>query len=105
MLIQTGQIEDLLTKTSARARDHVGDYLLIGMTEVRLAVDVIYGCRDVELFAQGRQVVAERSLTGKTALFYRNLSGDLADNGDAFLELSARDLLGNDISAHGGGAG
>ena len=105
MLIQAGQVKDLLAKTPARARDHVGDHLLVSMPEMRLAIDVIDGCRDVELLAQGRQVVAEHWLTGKTALFYRNLSWDLADNAYAFLELSARDLLGDDRAAHGGGAG
>ena len=74
MLIQAGQVKDLLAKTPARARDHVGDHLFVGMPEMRLAIDVIDGCRDVELLAQGRQVVAEHWLTGKTALFYRNLS-------------------------------
>ena len=72
---------------------------------MRLAVDVIDGCRNVKLLAQGRQVVAEHRLTGKTALFYRNLSEDLADNADAFLELSARDLLGDQLAADDRGTG
>ena len=87
------------------AGNHVGDHLFIGMAKVRLAVDVIDGCRDVELLAQGRQVVAEHGLSGKTPLFYRNLSVDLADKADAFLELCARDLLGDDRAAYGRGAG
>ena len=75
------------------------------MPQMRLAVDVIDSRRDVELLAQGRPVVTERPLTGKTALFYRNLSEDLADNADAFLELSARDLLGDQLAADDRGTG
>ena len=105
MLIQTGEIKNILTEATASAGNHVGDYLFIGMAKVRLAVDVIDGCRDVELLAQGHQVVAEHGLTGKTPLFYRNLSVDLADNVDAFLELSARNLLGDDSATEDRGAG
>ena len=105
MLIQTGEIKNILTEATASAGNHVGDHLFIGMAKVRLAVDVIDGCRDVELLAQGRQVVAEHGLPGKTPLFYRNLSVDLADKADAFLELCARDLLGDDRAAYGRGAG
>ena len=32
MLIQAGQVKDLLPKTSARACDYVGDHLFVGMT-------------------------------------------------------------------------
>jgi len=62
---------------------------------MRLAVDIINGRGDVELFTQGRQVVAEARGTGKTALFYRYLPMNLARNADAAFEFFPDDYLGD----------
>ena len=62
---------------------------------MRLAVDIINGRGDVELFTQGRQVVAEAGTTGKTAQFYRYLPINLARNADAFFEFFPGCYLGD----------
>ena len=51
MFVEAGEEENFLAQTSPGARDHVGDNLFVGMTEVRLAVDVINGGGDVKRFA------------------------------------------------------
>ena len=95
MLIESGEKKRLFTQATTRAGDHVGDDLLVCMPEVRLAVHIIDGRGDVELFTQGRQVVAKGRATGKTALFYRYLSMNLARNADAAFEFFPGDYLGD----------
>jgi hypothetical protein len=65
------------------------------MPEVRLAIHIIDGRGDVELFIQERQVVAKGRATGKTALFYRYLPMNLARNADAAFEFFPGDYLGD----------
>ena len=56
VFIEAGQEKNLLTQAAPRPRDDVGDDFLVGMAEVRLAVDVINGGGDVKLFVhQGGQ--------------------------------------------------
>ena len=51
VLVQTGQKENFLTKAPPRPRDDVGNDLLVGVAEMRLAVDVINRGGDVKPFA------------------------------------------------------
>ena len=48
MFIEAGQEKNLLPETPARARNHVGDDFLVSVAEVRLAVQIIDGGRDVK---------------------------------------------------------
>jgi hypothetical protein len=54
VLIQTGQEIRVLAHAPARARNHIGDYFLIGVAQVRRTVDVINGCRQIKAFAHLR---------------------------------------------------
>ncbi len=51
MFIQAGQKKNFLTMAASRPRDDVGDDFLVGMAEMRLAVDVINRGGDVKPFA------------------------------------------------------
>ena len=50
VLVEAGEEENFFAEQPVRARDDVGDDLLVGVAEVRLAVEVINGGRDVEQF-------------------------------------------------------
>ena len=54
VLVEAGQEEDLLPQAAPRPRDDVGDDLLVGMAEMRLAVDVINRGGDVKPFVHCR---------------------------------------------------
>ena len=95
VLIEAGEKKRLFAQATARPRDHVCDDLLVCMPEMRLAVHIIDGRGDVELFTQGRQVVAKGRATGKAALFYRYLPMNLARNADATFEFFYGDYLGD----------
>ena len=56
VLIQAGEIKNFLAKALPRTRNHVGDDLLIGVPQMWLAIYVIDGSGNVELFAQGREL-------------------------------------------------
>ena len=60
VFIQTGQEKNIQAETAARPRDDVGDDFLVGMAEVRLAVDVVNGGGDVKLFVHYRAVIVTR---------------------------------------------
>src|SRR5258705_767618 len=47
VLVKTCQEKYVLTQAAARPGDHVGNDLLVGVPEMRLAVDVVNGRRDV----------------------------------------------------------
>ena len=59
VLIEAGEEEYVFTHTAPGARDHVADDLLVGMPEVRLAVDVVDGGGDVVTLAHLRGTVAQ----------------------------------------------
>ena len=61
VLVEAGQEKNFLSQAAPRPRDDVGNDLLIGMAEVRLAVDVINRGGDVKPFAHYRT----RSLADK----------------------------------------
>jgi hypothetical protein len=54
VLIQAGEEKHLLAQAAARARDHVGHNLFVGMPKVRLPVHVIDGCRYVICLAHSK---------------------------------------------------
>jgi hypothetical protein len=54
VLVEAGQEESFLSQTAARTRDDVGHDFLVGVAEMRLAVDVINCCGDVKPFAHCR---------------------------------------------------
>ena len=51
MLVEAGQEKYFLAETAPRAGDDVGDDLLIGVAEMRLAIHVINRRGDVKPFA------------------------------------------------------
>ena len=51
VFVQPGQEKGFLTQAATRPRDDVGHDLLVGMAEMRLAVDVINRGGDVKPFA------------------------------------------------------
>ena len=61
VLIQSGQEEGLFAQAVATACDHVGNDLLIGVTQVRRTVDVIDGGGDVEPLVHSRGSVEHGS--------------------------------------------
>ena len=54
VFVEPGEEEDFLAEAAAGAGDDVGDDLLVGVAEVRLAVHVINRSGDVEPFAHSR---------------------------------------------------
>ena len=51
VFVETGKIENFLPETATGAGNHVSDDLLVGVAEVRLAIDIINGGGDVKRFA------------------------------------------------------
>ena len=58
VLIEAGQVKHLLPETAMCPGDDVGDDFLVGVTEVRFAVDVIDGGGQVKPFTHPRAVCA-----------------------------------------------
>ena len=65
VLVEAGQEKNLLAQAAPRPRDDVGDDLLVGMAEMRLAVDVINRGGDVKPFAHRAGSVADKVGVGK----------------------------------------
>src|SRR5271154_2461825 len=68
MLIKAGQKKNFLSEAAPRSRDDVGHDFLVGVAEMRLAVDVINRSGDVKPFAHCRM----------SSLKHRRRKGNLA---------------------------
>src|SRR5258707_10858487 len=51
MLVQASEKKYVLPKAAAHARDDIGEHHLVSVAEMRLAIDVVDGGRDVKAFA------------------------------------------------------
>ena len=64
VFIQAGEKENLLAEAATGPGDGVGDDVFVRVAQVRLAVDVIDGGRDVEAFGHSGCSVAQGAVVG-----------------------------------------
>ncbi len=57
MFVEAGQKKHIMTQEPAGPGNHIRDDLFLGVAEMRLAVDVINRCGDVEPFVHSRRTV------------------------------------------------
>src|SRR5262245_52375648 len=64
VFVEAGEKERILTETSPGSRDDIGNHFFVRMTQMRMAIDIINGSREVKALAHPAFTLAKASRVG-----------------------------------------